>query len=195
MSLLKSRISTLPRSPEGHWDYSHMPIVESLSEYQIETILEIGFNNGFSATLFLNTLPIKKFYSLDIGYHPFVKPLQAQFEKLYEGKFFPFLESSMNIRDTPLNDMSFDLIFIDGWHKDGVPLNDFLFALDKCKYILLDDTGGNSPGVTDLINFINKGDTDTKPLIGNKVELLKNYSIGAGAKLYRCLETNKEVPQ
>ncbi len=187
MSLLDEKLSNLPKSPEGHWNKRHVSIVESLKEYNIRTMLEIGFNNGYSATLFLNILPIEKFYSLDIGYHSFVEPLQSKLEEEYKGKFFPYLKDSLEIRETDLNDMNFDLIFIDGGHKNGVPQNDFSFALGKCKYILLDDTGGNSPGVTDLVRYINKGDQNSEPLIGTKVEVLKNYRVGAGAILYRCL--------
>ena len=47
-------------SPEGHWDDFDIlkPIVIHLyNKYGIETILEIGFNIGHSATLFLDYCP------------------------------------------------------------------------------------------------------------------------------------------
>ncbi len=180
-----TKLNGLPKSPEGHWDLNHAKIVLDLIDYDIKSMLEIGFNTGFSATVFLDVLNIENFYSLDIGLHNFVEPTQNKFKELYGDRFHPYIEDSLKIRDTELNDMKFDLVFIDGGHKLPVALNDWLFAIDRCNYILLDDTGGASPGVIDLIKIINHGNENMKPMIGEKVELIKDFKVGAGAQLYK----------
>jgi hypothetical protein len=184
---LKDRLHDLPKSQEGHWGYSHVKIIEHLKKYDIKSMLEIGFNTGYSATLFLHHLPLNEFYSLDIGLHPFVNTLHKEFSILYEGKFFSTIEDSMNIRNTILNEKTYDLIFIDGCHKYEVALNDMLFSIDRAKYILLDDTAGSSPGVTKLIEFINKGSSDSLPLIGDKLRVDAVFDVPAGAILYEVL--------
>ena len=182
---LRKKLSTLPRSPEGHWEMSHSNIVLSLGKYNIKTMLEIGFNTGFSGMMFLEMLNIEKFYSIDIGMHKFVEPVQKKFKDEYGDRFYPLIGDSLKIRETELNDMEFDLIFIDGCHQYPVALNDWLFAMGKCKYILLDDTSGASPGVTQLIDVINHGTSEIEPFLNTKVELLKDFKIGAGAQLYK----------
>jgi len=158
---------------------AHSPIVISLKKYNIKTMLEIGFNNGYSAAMFMENLPLEKFYSLDIGTHPFVEEVQKEFESRYEGRFFPFIDDSMNIRNTPLNDLEFDLVFIDGGHSYEVAHNDMMFAMDKARYILLDDTAGGSPGVSKLVAFLRGS---------NKLEVVETYKMAGGAILYKCLK-------
>ena len=172
-------LQNLPKSPEGHWLMAQSPIVISLDKYNIKTMLEIGFNNGYSAAMFLTTLPLEKFYSLDIGIHPFVEEVQQEFKSRYGDAFVPLIEDSMNIRNTPLNDLEFDLVFIDGGHSYEVAHNDMMFAMDKARYILLDDTAGGSPGVSKLVAFLRGSD---------KLEVIETYKMGSGAVLYKCLK-------
>ena len=143
-------------------------------------MLEIGFNTGYSATLFLELLDLDKFYSIDIGTHEHVRPLYTKFKKMYKDKFNCIIDDSLNIRKTFLNDIQYDLIFIDGCHSFELALNDFLFCIEppKTKYILLDDTGGRSSGVTKLLKYINEK--------GYKLTLIKEWTC-ADLKSQGCI--------
>ena len=57
--------------------------------------------------------------------------------------------------------------------------NDMMFAMDKARYILLDDTAGGSPGVSKLVAFLRGS---------NKLEVVETYKMAGGAILYKCLK-------
>ena len=177
MSLI-DKLNKLPHSVEGHWSISHKQIVEVIKQLNIKSMLEIGFNTGYSATMFLEILDLDKFYSIDIGIHNHVSPLYKLFKDNYKDRFEYLIENSLNIRNTYLNNIKYDLIFIDGSHKYELALNDLLFCIEpkKTKYILLDDTGGASPGVTKLLDYIKSK--------GYKLNKMIEWKIGAGAILY-----------
>jgi hypothetical protein len=179
MIQLITRLNSLPSSVEGHWDLSSKPIVDFLATLNIKTMLEIGFNTGYSATMFLEMLNLSKFYSIDIGIHSHVKPLYENFKKEYGSKFDYLIEDSLNIRDTHFNDINYDLVFIDGSHSFEIALNDWLFCVEpvKTQYILLDDTGGRSPGVTKLITYLKEHNY--------KLDLVKEWDFGAGCMLFK----------
>lgn len=178
---LINKLNVLPNSKEGHWEFAHKKIVEYLKELNISTMLEIGFNTGYSATMFLELLNLNKFYSIDIGIHNHVEPLYKKFKDIYKDKFDYLIENSLNIRNTYLNNINYDLIFIDGSHSFELALNDLLFCIEpiKTKYILLDDTGGASPGVTKLLTYIASK--------GYKLNKIIEWKIGAGAILYEII--------
>ena len=179
MLSLKEKLNALPRSIEGHWNFSQKAIVEFIENLNIKTMLEIGFNTGYSATLFLELLDLDKFYSIDIGIHKHVRPTYTKFKETYKENFNYIIEDSLNIRNTFLNDIQYDLIFIDGSHSFELALNDFLFCIEpkKTKYILLDDTGGKSPGVTKLLKHIRDK--------GYNLTLIKKWNLGAGCMLFK----------
>lgn len=176
---LIDKLNMLPNSKEGHWEFAHKTIIEYLKQLNIETMLEIGFNTGYSATMFLELLNLNKFYSIDIGIHNHVEPLYKQFKNIYKDKFEYLIENSLNIRNTYLNNITYDLIFIDGSHSYELALNDLLFCIEpiKTKYILLDDTGGASPGVTKLL--------DNMKSKGYKLNKINEWKIGAGSILFQ----------
>ena len=179
---LKYKLSLLPKSSEGHWTISHRNIIEYLKKLHIKNMLEIGFNTGFSATMFLELLHLDKFYSIDIGIHNHIDPLYKRFKNIYGNKFHSIIEDSLNIRNTFLNNIKYDLIFIDGSHSFKNALNDFLFCIEnkKTKYILLDDTHTNYKGVNHLVKYININ-------YNNNVTIIKKWDIGTGCILYKII--------
>lgn len=170
----------LPRSPEGHWGMGHLPVVQYIQqEIKPETMMEIGLNNGTSAAMWLFTCPQVTLQSIDIGIHKFidsvVQTMEAQF-----GERFSFLK--IDSRELCRIDIFpiYDLVFIDGGHKHDVCLSDLNFAKDHARFILLDDTGGNSPGVTSALKVF--------PM--ETLQLIKRWGMGAGCALYKNLSVS-----
>lgn len=87
---------------------------------KIKKILEIGFNAGHSAELFLTTTNCEKLLSFDINVHPYLKT-GAKFIKQKFGDRFTLIEGDSKIKvpeyATTHSDEKFDLIFIDGGHS------------------------------------------------------------------------------
>ena len=107
-------------SPEGHWDDFDIlkPIVIHLyNKYKIESILEIGFNIGHSATLFLDYCPNNnsRVTSVDVGIHKDTLKASEAVKGHFGNRFRFHLLNSKYIENTLKHD-SFDLAFIDGDH-------------------------------------------------------------------------------
>ena len=131
-------------SPEGHWDDFDIlkPIVIHLyNKYGIETILEIGFNIGHSATLFLDYCPDKKskVTSVDLGIHKdTIKASEAV--KGHFGDRFRFHLLNSKYMENTLKHDTFDLAFIDGDHTHQGVQNDIQSCINlKIPYLLFDD--------------------------------------------------------
>ena len=109
-----------------------------ISDFNIKNILEIGFNAGHSADLFLSN-SLANVISFDYGSHTSVK-----FGKEYIDKKFPSRhtliigDSTKTIPEyiTNNNSKTFDLIFIDGGHTYEIAMADLL----NCKKLAHKDT-------------------------------------------------------
>lgn len=100
-----------------------------------ESILEIGFNAGASALLFLMINPKLHYHSIDI--------VENQKSVAYIGANFKrfrfYKKSSFDLPDIRMHSV-YDLVFIDGDHSEEGVRNDIEKSLlFNPKYILLDD--------------------------------------------------------
>lgn len=102
-----------------------------------ESILEIGFNAGGSALMFLSINPYLLYDSVDIQEN---EKSISYLSKMYVGFNFHQFDSKNISPEIPLFNSHYDLIFVDGDHsKEGV-ISDTETALKfKPKYILYDD--------------------------------------------------------
>jgi len=167
-------LSSLPRATEGHWNKSMHAIVNDVKSIVNPTsMMEIGFNNGFSAVMWLHTCRLIRFDSIDIGLHHYVKPAVKILSEHYPDIFaFTQLDSMMlECFEWPI----YDLVFVDGCHKLPYVLNDLDFAKKHGRYVLLDDTGGYSPGVTKALKQF-----DMTGLVE-----VKRWNLKSGCILYR----------
>ena len=102
-------------------------------------ILEIGFNGGHSAELFLKNCS-GKVTSLDLGEHYYVNKGKKYIDSVYPGRHTLILGDS---RKTVKNlSGSFDLIFIDGGHTYDIAKSDLINCkklADKDTVVLMDD--------------------------------------------------------
>jgi FkbM family methyltransferase len=121
---------------------------EFVAKRQPKSIMEIGFNGGHSALLFLSiTPPETKVVSFDLGEYAYV--FAAKRHTLVTGDStttIPNYEEQvahrLKIKETA-PPLKFDLIFIDGGHQDDIPLKDILnsqrLARDDKTIVAIDD--------------------------------------------------------
>jgi predicted O-methyltransferase YrrM len=102
----------------------------------IKNILEIGFNAGHSADLFLNTNTNCNLTSFDIGEHDYVKIAKEFIDKTYPSRHTLILGDSTKTIPKYDSDIKYDLIFIDGGHSYEVAKAD----LHNCKRFAHKDT-------------------------------------------------------
>ena len=109
---------------------------ESLAGFATDKkeLLEIGFNSGFSALVFLVSNPTVNVTSIDTCYWPYVKPCYAYLKEkfkdritLVEGKSEDALKKIFE------NNNNFDAYFIDGGHNEHDCNMDFTLIIENCK--------------------------------------------------------------
>ncbi len=100
----------------------------------IKRIVEIGFNAGLSAATFLACRDDIQVISFDIGSHEYVLKIKNELDKLFPGRHsliignskdaLPMINNFFNTSQQPV-----DLFFVDGDHRDPMPLIDIENAL------------------------------------------------------------------
>jgi hypothetical protein len=110
-----------------------------ISNKNTKNVMEIGFNAGHSADLFLSSNPDIHLTSFDLGQHSYLHSGKEYIDTKYPGRHRLILGDS---RETipefykTNTDTRFDLIFIDGGHELGIPESD----LSNCRFLAHRDT-------------------------------------------------------
>lgn len=103
----------------------------------IKTAMEIGFNAGHSAEIFLSSNKNIKLVSFDIGSHSYVKDGKEFIDKTYPDRHTLIIGNSLKtIPKYKKENKKFDFIFIDGGHDYDVAKGDLL----NCKHLAHDKT-------------------------------------------------------
>jgi predicted O-methyltransferase YrrM len=149
-------------------------------------IMEIGFNAGHSAEVFLQNNKDLTLTSFDLGKHKYVKPAKQYIDSTYPNRHKLILGDSRKTIPIYLKnnkDIKFDLIFIDGGHDYNIAKKDMencFHLAHKDTIIVLDDTiftKGWEKGYT-----IGPTKTWIEHLQKNKIIELnrKDYCVGRG---------------
>ena len=115
-----------------------------LQKHNVKRVMEIGFNGGHSAELFLSNNTSIELVSFDIGCHDYVSLGKNFIDKTYPGRHELIIGDSL--KTVPKYDKTkglFDIIFIDGGHKYPISKGDLM----NCKrlshtntIVIMDDT-------------------------------------------------------
>ena len=117
-----------------------------ISNENILNVLEIGFNAGHSAELFLKTNPKINLISFDLGIHNYVKLGEKYIENKFPRRHKLIIGDSKITLPHFINknpNMKYDLIFIDGGHDYNTVYSDFINCKklsNKNTIIIMDDT-------------------------------------------------------
>ena len=120
----------------------------------IKTAMEIGFNAGHSAEIFLRTNPSLHLTSFDLGVHDYVATAKNYIDEIYPLRHTLILGDSTKTipAHTPT---TYDLIFIDGGHEYEIAKADLLncrrFAHANT-IVIMDDTM-HREGYSHLVNI------------------------------------------
>jgi len=164
-------------SVEGYWHdrniFRHV-VQDIYAEINPETMLEIGFNIGYSASMWLEFDPDNKLKltSVDIGIHKDTVKAAEAVKNLHGDRFEFILCDSRKVKPQ-LKDRLFDIAFVDGDHNAEGVQNDIQLCLDLgIPYLVFDDwhellEGKHSNGVRPTCEDTFK----------NKISLIKVYDL------------------
>ena len=126
-------------------------------------VMEIGFNAGHSAEIFLKNNTQLTLTSFDLGVHPYVKKAKEFIDFMYPGRHSLILgdsRTSLPMFVDANKDAKFDVIFIDGGHEYDIVKSDMencVRLAHKDTVIIMDDTmfkeewvGGHTIGPTTI---------------------------------------------
>ena len=125
-------------------------------------VMEIGFNAGHSAEVFLKNNPTLELTSFDLGEYEYVSTAKEFIDMIYPNRHTLILGDSTTtvpkfIKENP--DVTFDVIFIDGGHTYDIARADILnckMLAHKDTIVILDDTYYRSDWTFSYIPDINK---------------------------------------
>ena len=131
---------------EGHSQQCSRQIellTKIISNNKIKNVLEIGFNAGHSAEIFLKNNNNIHLTSFDLGYHDYTLVGKRYIDEVFPNRHSLVLGDSLVEVPKYSENKKFDIIFIDGGHAYNVAYGDIInckkFA-HKDTIVIMDDT-------------------------------------------------------
>lgn len=124
---------------EGHCQDvpDQVSILKSMASFNnVKNILEIGFNAGHSAEVFLSANKNARVVSIDIGHHSYGEHGKSFIDQMYPDRHDLYLSDSTEFLPSYEPEFTFDLILIDGSSK----LSDCKADLLNCKHLASKNT-------------------------------------------------------
>lgn len=114
-------------------------IKKVLSDYNVRTIFEIGFNAGHSSTFFLEAGMVV--ISLDVGVHDYIHFAKEFIDEQYPRKHRLIIgDSTVKLPEIIKTEkLTTDLIFIDGGHDFDIAMADLKNGKKIAKLVMVDD--------------------------------------------------------
>lgn len=164
-------------STEGYWSTIDCQLVarDILDTSEANSILEIGFNIGYSSSVWLE-LGVKKLGIIDINNHEDTVPALYAVKEAYKDRKIDWKLCDSKSEEAKTLKSSYELAFIDGEHSYEAAYKDSLLSINYgCKWLVYDDVIENhSNGIYEAI---------TKLEEEGQLEIVKSYFMtwtGAG---------------
>ena len=113
----------------------------------IKRVMEIGFNGGHSAELFLSSNPNVELVSFDIGHHDYLKHGKEFIDNKYPNRHTLIIGNSLQtVPEYSKTSKPFDIIFIDGGHDYPIAYGDIINCRSLAHIdtiVIMDDTMKN----------------------------------------------------
>jgi hypothetical protein len=171
-------------------------LAELIKRPGVFNVMEIGFNAGSSADVFLKNNKNIKLTSFDIGEHQYSRVAKEYIDAAYPGRHTLVIGDSTQTIPEFICDVKFDIIFIDGGHEYEVAKADVAncHRLAHENTILVVDDTLFKDGWWDLWTI---GPTKVWLEIKNKIKLLNclDMSIARGVEcqwVVTCLRNKKQ---
>lgn len=163
-------------------------------------VLEIGFNSGNSAVIFLLANPYSTIYAFDICYHSYVKPCVKYLNKMFNNRIVLIEGNSLETIPQADKKLSFgiDIYHIDGCHNENVMIKDMENCYKLAKdgaYLILDDTDQEpiSRCYKTYIKDRKIEDYENKELLGKYKHEIGRYNKNHNSSLYNLI--NKDFSE
>jgi len=167
---------------------------KTLEKYpQIKSLMEIGFNAGYSADMFLSARNDTKLISFDIIDHDYVKFAKAYIDSKFPGRHTLIAGSSLNTLKSfkNINDIKVDLIFIDGAHLYDIAYADIVnmkeFAHIKTVGIMDNITPHRGSGRE--VYYAYRKAIDNNIILHDRHSEVRNYDDGFTRFFYKFKES------
>ena len=130
-------------------------LVRLAQEYGGRGVLEVGFNSGLSAALFLSAHPTIHVTSIDIGLHAYVAPCAQLLQQRFPGRFQLIVGDSAHVLRGLRPDHVAGLFHVDGSHEVAHARQDLDLAHARVLEggaLLMDDT--DTPSLSALLDAL-----------------------------------------